>query len=140
MRSHALVAFAVMAGTTGFAIPDFASAQPYAAYGPYDPCLASKKAAGVNGAVTGGAMGAAIGSAIAGRDSKFGGAVVGGTVGAVAGHEIGRNSVRCLTYPHRFHPRSHCRWVEQDWGGRPHQVELCRDPGGVWRPSGRHLN
>lgn len=139
MKPIASLALAALLATPGLAGSSFAVAQPYTAYGPYDPCVAAKRAAGTNGAITGGALGAVIGSAIAGRGSRFGGAVVGGTVGAVAGHEIGRNSVRCLPYPHRFPARAHCRWVEQDWRGRPHQFELCRDPDGVWRPSGRRL-
>lgn len=140
MKFRLLLAIAALTAAPSLTIPEFAIAQPYAAYGPYDPCVAAKRAAGANGAVTGGALGAVIGSAIAGRGSTFGGAIVGGTVGAVAGHEIGRNSVRCLAYPHRIPPRVHCRWVEQDWHGRPHQFELCRDPNGVWRPSGRRLD
>jgi hypothetical protein len=139
MRSLALLAIAALTVAPNLTVPVLAIAQPYAAYGPYDPCVTAKRAAGANGAVTGGALGAVIGSAIAGRGSRFGGAIVGGTVGAVAGHEIGRNSVRCLAYPHRSQPRAHCRWVEQDWRGRPHQFELCRAPNGVWRPSGRRL-
>ncbi|MGH7024776.1 MAG: glycine zipper 2TM domain-containing protein [Caulobacteraceae bacterium] len=134
----ALASSAVVAAPC-LALPAAASAQPYHYYGHYDPCRAAKRAAGHNGAVTGGIVGAVLGSAIAGRGSRFGGAVVGGTVGAVAGHEIGRHSVRCLAYPPRFRPRRDCHWVEQDYRGRPHQFELCRDRHGVWRPSGRRL-
>lgn len=139
MRTLAYLALAAMTASPILAAPTFVGAQPYATYGPYDPCVAAKRAAGTNGAIAGGALGAVLGSAIAGRGSRFGGAVVGGTVGAVAGHEIGRSSVRCLAYPPRFQARYHCRWVEQDWSGRPHQFELCRGPDGVWRPSGRRL-
>lgn len=139
MKFVDFLSLAAVAAAPGLTTPTFASAQPYATYGLYDPCLAAKSAAGTNGAITGGALGAVLGSAIAGRGSRFGGAVVGGTVGAVAGHEIGRSSVRCLAYPHRFQARTHCRWVEQDWSGRPHQFELRRPPDGVWRPSGRRL-
>jgi hypothetical protein len=139
MKSLALMALTAMTASPIVAAPTLVGAQPYGAYGTYDPCWAAKRAAGTNGAITGGALGAVLGSAIAGRGSRFGGAVVGGTVGAVAGHEIGRNSVRCVAWPRRYHARYNCRWVEQDWGGRPHQFELCSGPDGVWRPSGRRL-
>ena len=131
ISSAALVAALILAA------PRLAIPQPYYGYGTQDPCWAAKRRAGNRGALEGGVLGAVIGSAVAGHDSQLGGAVVGGTVGAVAGHEIGRNSVRCIAYPRRFHARLHCRWVEQDYGGRPHQFELCRDRDGVWRPSGR---
>lgn len=139
MKSLAYLVLATLTAAPCLSVPSFVSAQPYDAYGSYDPCREARREAGTNGAIAGGAIGAVLGSAIAGRGSRFGGAVVGGAVGAVAGHEIGRNSVRCLAYPHRFHARYNCRWVEQDWRGRPHQFELCRDPDGVWRPSGRRL-
>jgi len=139
MRTLLALACSAVVAAPCLTLPTFASAQPYGAYGPYDPCLAAKSAAAHNGAVTGGILGAVLGSAIAGRGSRFGGAVVGGTVGAVAGHEVGGHSVRCLAYPYRFRPRHHCHWVEQDHHGHPRQFELCRDPDGVWRPSGRRL-
>ena len=137
MKAILTLACAALVAAPALSLPSFAAAQPYYNYGPYDPCRVAKRAAANNGAVTGGLLGAVLGSAIAGRGSRFGGAVVGGTVGAVAGHEVGSHSVRCLAYPPRFRPRLHCHWVEQDYGGRPHQFELCRDPNGQWRPSGR---
>jgi hypothetical protein len=132
----ALTSSALMAASV-LSAPSFASAQAYHTYGRYDPCYAAKHRAATNGTVTGGILGAIAGSAIAGRGSRLGGAVVGGTVGAVAGHSIGSHSVRCLAYPPRYRPRPNCHWVEQDYGGRGHQFELCRGPGGEWRPSGR---
>ena len=137
MKAFLTLACAALVAAPALSLPSFAAAQPYYNYGPYDPCRAAKREAGANGAVAGGVLGAVLGSAIAGRGSRFGGAVVGGTVGAVAGHEVGRSSVRCLSYPSRFRPRLHCHWVEQDYGGRPHQFEICRGPNGQWGPSGR---
>lgn len=136
MKPVIALACSALVAAPFLSVPSFAAAQ-YRSYGAYDPCWAARRRAGANGAVTGGILGAVLGSAIAGRGSRFGGAVVGGTVGAVAGHEVGRHSVRCLAYPRRLRPRLHCRWVEQDSGGVPHQFELCRGGDGVWRPSGR---
>lgn len=50
----------------------------------------------------------------------------------------GQGSVTCLAYPPRVETHQHnCRWVEDAYGGAAHQFEVCRDPDGVWRPSGR---
>src|SRR5579863_1435252 len=106
MKAFTCLALAAMTTSPIFAAPTPVGAQPYATYGSYDPCREARREAGTNGAVAGGALGAVLGSAIAGRGSRFGGAVVGGTVGAVAGHEIGRSSVRCVAYPHRYQART----------------------------------
>ncbi len=46
--------------------------------------------------------------------------------------------VKCLAYPPRVETHQHnCRWVEDAYGDAAHQFEVCRDPDGVWRPSGR---
>ena len=87
--------------------------------------------------MVGAILGGVLGAGVAGPHNRAAGAVVGGTAGAVAGHEIGKNSVKCLSYPHRFrYHRSNCRWV-QDPDQDGHQFEVCRDSDGVWRPSGR---
>ena len=139
MKTILAVVSSALIAAPAMSVPSVASAQPYHAYGSYDPCRAAQRRAANNGAVTGGVIGAVLGSAIAGRGSRLGGAIVGGGVGAVAGHEIGRSSVRCVAYPPRFHARRNCHWVEQDYHGREHQFELCRGADGVWRPSGRRL-
>jgi hypothetical protein len=134
MKTAIALACAALAATPALSVPQIASAQPY--WG-YDPCYAAKRHAATQGTVAGGAIGAVLGSAIAGRGSRLGGAIVGGTVGAVAGHEIGKSSVRCLNYPPRFRPHPNCHWIENDYGGRRHQYEICRGPDGRWGPSGR---
>jgi len=138
MKSALALAAVLAAAAPAVSVPGVASAQEYRSYGHYDPCHAAQRRAANNGAVTGGVIGAVLGSAIAGRGSRLGGAVVGGAAGALAGHEVGRHSVKCLAYPARYRPRAQCRWVEQDYSGRPHQFEVCRGADGVWRPSGRH--
>jgi hypothetical protein len=50
----------------------------------------------------------------------------------------GQGSVKCLAYPPRVETHQHnCRWVEDVYGAAAHQFEVCRDPDGNWRPSGR---
>jgi hypothetical protein len=119
--------------------PKLAGAQEYHAYGSHDPCSQAKGHAATNGTVTGGLLGAVVGGAVAGggSGSRLGGALIGGTVGAVAGHEIGKNSVRCVSYPPHHQPHKNCHWVQQYYDGRNHDFEVCRDADGVWRPSGR---
>jgi hypothetical protein len=71
--------------------------------------------------------------------------VLGAGVGALAGHQIGKSSVRCVAPPPRVQARydrnraayNNCRWVQEYYGGRDHDFEVCRDRDGVWRPSGR---
>lgn len=137
MKPFLALGCAAFIAAPALTVPQFAAAQPYSDYGRYDPCYAAKRQAANQGTVAGGLAGAVLGSAIAGRGSRFGGAVVGGAVGAVAGHQIGKSSVRCISYPSRYRPRPHCHWVEQDYSGRRHSFELCRGGDGVWRPSGR---
>jgi hypothetical protein len=133
-----ILAFACAALVVGPALvaPQTSFAQSYQTWN-YDPCAAAKQRAANQGAVAGGVTGALLGSAIAGHDSRLGGAIVGGTIGAVAGHQIGKSSVRCVSYPPGYRPRAHCHWVENDYGGRRHEYEICRGADGVWRASGR---
>jgi hypothetical protein len=123
----------------GAGAPQMTGAQEYHSYGSHDPCSQARSHAATNGAVTGGLLGAVVGGAVAGGGggSRLGGALLGGTVGAVAGHEIGKNSVKCVSYPPHYHPRANCHWVQQYYDGRNHDFEVCRDADGVWRPSGR---
>jgi hypothetical protein len=52
-------------------------------------------------------------------------------------HPAGKPVLKCRSYPGRIgYHRSNCHWVEQI-GAADHQFEVCRDPDGVWRPSGR---
>ncbi|MEO8925550.1 MAG: glycine zipper 2TM domain-containing protein [Caulobacteraceae bacterium] len=138
MKSITAFVAAMAIAAPSLVIPQLAAAQAYHSYGSYDPCRAAQRSAANNGTVTGGILGAVVGSAVAGRGSRLGGAIVGGTVGAVAGHQIGKSSVRCASYPRRIgYHRPNCRWVEEYYRGRNHDFEVCRDPDGVWRPSGR---
>jgi len=137
---HAMsLAVALALALAGGSAPNLAIAQEYHSYGSDDPCSEAKHRAATNGTVTGGVLGAVLGGAVAGGGggSRLGGALVGGTVGAVAGHEIGKNSVKCLSYPPHYHPRKNCHWVQQYYDGRNHDFEVCRDADGDWRPSGR---
>ncbi|MGH6957070.1 MAG: hypothetical protein ACREEW_10460 [Caulobacteraceae bacterium] len=46
--------------------------------------------------------------------------------------------LQCLKYPRRVeYHEPNCRWVGQSEGAAVRQFEVCRDPRGVWRPSGR---
>jgi len=52
---------------------------------------------------------------------------------AASGHRV-----RCLGYPGRFsYHKDNCRWIDDVSAGGDHQFEVCHDPDGAWRPSGR---
>jgi hypothetical protein len=52
---------------------------------------------------------------------------------APAGHRV-----KCLGYPGRFsYHKTNCRWIDDVSAGGDHQFEVCHDPDGAWRPSGR---
>jgi len=133
----ALAAGLVIIGPT-LTIPTFAAAQSAREYGSGDICRDRKRSAGTKGAIAGGVLGALIGSGVAGRGAKTEGAVIGAVAGGVAGNQIARHSVKCAEYPRgvAYH-RANCRWVQEYYGGRYHDFEVCQGRDGVWRPSGR---
>jgi uncharacterized protein YcfJ len=137
MKALLALAAAVLTATPAATFPGLAAARTYHSYGRFDPCLAAKTRAADNGAVTGAVLGAVVGGAMAGSGSHIQAAAAGGNTGAQAGQSIGAHSVKCLAYPHRYHARPACHWIEDDSDGAPHQFELCRGADGVWRPSGR---
>jgi len=112
-------------------------AQPPAESWSGDLCQQQKQASATHGTFIGALFGGLFGAALAPRN-RAAGAVVGGTTGAVVGHAAGANSVRCLAYPPRIETHGDaCHWVSEDYDGGPHEFEVCQDPDGVWRPSGR---
>lgn len=137
MKTIVALASAVAITAPTLAIPQTALAQSARSYGTGDVCAAQQRSAGTKGAVVGGLLGALVGSQVAGNGAKTEGAVLGGAVGAVAGHQIGKSQVKCVNYPRRVASRSNCRWVQEYYGGRNHDFEVCRGRDGVWRPSGR---
>ena len=116
-----------------------AQAQSYGGYNNgayYDPCSRDRTSRSVVGGLLGGS--------VAGNGAKTEGAILGAGLGAVAGHQIAKNSVRCVDPPRRVAARynnagrnNNCRWVQEYYGGRNHEFEVCRNKDGVWRPSGR---
>lgn len=113
------------------------AAQPPGAYWNGDLCHQEKAGAAHRGTFLGALFGGIFGSAVAGRN-RAAGAVVGGAAGAVIGHAGGANSVQCEPYPPRVEAHGGaCQWVSEYYDGGPHDFEACRDPDGVWRPSGR---
>lgn len=133
----ALISAAAIAAPT-LAVPQFAAAQSARSYGSGDICVAQRRAAGNKGAVVGGLIGAFAGSQLAGHGARTEGTILGAGVGAVAGHEIAKRNVRCTAYPKRIsYHRANCHWVNEYYGGRNHNFEVCRGRDGVWRPSGR---
>jgi len=141
MKSLLAAAMAAACAASALAVPQFAAAQPYGDYGRSDPCLEQRKAATTKGTVAGAALGALAGSALAGKGNKTEGAIVGGLAGGFVGHQVGKHSVKCTPYPDRIrqttYSRNNCRWIEEYYDGRNHDLEVCRDRDGVWRPSGR---
>lgn len=141
-----LLAAAAMVAPS-LAVPQFAAAQPAGqydngdngrSYGRGDVCRREKAESGTRGTFIGGILGGIFGAAIAGRGSRGAGAVIGGSAGALVGNAAGRNSVQCVQYPSRLsYHDSNCRWVQEYYNDRRHDFEVCRDPDGVWRPSGR---
>jgi len=135
MKSPILAA-ALAAVLVAVALP--AAAQPPGVSWSGDVCHQQKTHAAHRGTFLGAVFGGILGSAIAGRHDRAAGAVVGGSAGAVIGHTVGASSVECLSYPPRVEAHGDgCQWVSDDYGGGPHEFEVCRNPDGVWRPSGR---
>ena len=121
------------------AAPDLATAQQYRDYGKGDICREEKQEAKREGTVAGALIGGALGAAVAGEGNRAEGALLGGTVGALTGREVGRQSVRCASYPKRItYRRDNCRWVQENRGKRWEGFEVCKYGDGVWRPSGRY--
>jgi hypothetical protein len=115
-----------------------ALAQPPGASWNGDLCQQQKQASATHGTFIGALFGGIFGSAVAGRHDRAAGAVVGGSAGAVIGHTAGADSVQCLPYPPRVEAHADsCQWVSDAYDGGPHEFEVCREPDGVWRPSGR---
>ena len=68
-------------------------------------------------------------------EARTEGAVIGGVGGAVVGNQIGRHSVKCVSYPRgRYAKRKGCRWINDSYRGRHYSYEICRGPDGYWRP------
>ncbi len=136
MNAPLLRAAAIAATLIASPLPSLA--QPPGAYWRGDVCHQQKAAAAHRGTFLGALFGGIFGSAVAGRGNRAAGAVIGGSAGAAIGHAAGANSVECLPYPPRVETHEgRCRWVSEDYDGGPREFEVCRDPDGVWRPSGR---
>ena len=46
--------------------------------------------------------------------------------------------IQCQPYPPRVQAHADpCHWVSDFYAGAAHEFEVCREPDGVWRPSGR---
>ena len=136
MKSSLLSAAALAAALSSAPVP--AAAQPPGAYWRGDVCHQQQAQAAHRGTFLGALFGGIFGSAIAGRHNRAAGAAIGGASGALIGHAAGANSVTCLPYPPRVEAhQGGCHWVSETYGGAPHEFEVCRDPDGVWRPSGR---
>ena len=141
-RALTFTAIAAIAASS-MMVPTFAAAQGRS-YGSGDVCREQQRQSANKGTVIGGLSGALLGGAVAGNGAKTEGALLGAGLGAVAGHQIAKNSVRCVDPPRRVAARynnagrnSNCRWVQEYYGGRNHEFEVCRNKDGVWRPSGR---
>jgi len=150
-RALALAAAGMMALSLPIvAFPSIASAQSY------DSCGEQRRQSANKGTIVGGLVGALAGGGVAAKGVKTEGALLGGAVGAVAGHEIGKRNSTCNNYrpaprpAHRssqptgasyqrssYSQPSNCRWVQDNYGGRSQNYEVCRGRDGVWRPSGR---
>ena len=143
-----LTAAAAIAVST-FAVPTVSLAQSSRSYGSGDVCAAQRRSTANRGTVAGAVVGGLLGGSVAGNGAKTEGALLGAGLGAVAGHQIAKNSVRCIDPPRRAAARynsasnasasrnNNCRWVQEYYGGRNHDFEVCRSKDGVWRPSGR---
>jgi outer membrane lipoprotein SlyB len=137
MKRLLVLAAAVSTAAPVFAAPEPANAQSVRDYGSGDICRAEQRRSATAGAVIGGAAGAVVGRSVAADNARTEGTLLGAAVGAVAGHQIGKSRVKCVNYPRRVAARSNCRWVQEYYGGRNHDFEVCRGRDGVWRPSGR---
>jgi outer membrane lipoprotein SlyB len=143
MKAIITLAGAAAIVVSTFAVPQVSVAQSARSYGSGDVCAAQRRSSANRGTGAGAIVGALLGGSVAGHGAKTEGAVLGAGVGAVVGHQIGKNSVRCVNPPPRVAARynqarnSNCRWVQEYYGGRNHDFEVCRERDGVWRPSGR---
>lgn len=138
MKTFLTMTTAAALAVSALAAPEFASAQDSRNYGSGDICRAQRNHAATTGTVAGAVVGGILGSQVAGRGNRTEGTIVGAVVGGVAGNAIGRNSVRCASYPRRItYHRQNCRWVQEYYGNRWHDFEVCQSRDGVWRPSGR---
>jgi outer membrane lipoprotein SlyB len=145
MKAIITLAGAAAIAVSTFAVPQVSVAQSSRNYGSGDICVAQKRSSANRGTAVGAIAGALLGGTVAGNGAKTEGAVLGAGLGAVAGHQIGKNQVRCVNPPPRAAARynqnqarnNNCRWVQEYYGGRNHDFEVCRERDGVWRPSGR---
>ncbi len=143
MKAIITLAGAAAIAVSTFAVPTISLAQSSRSYGSGDVCASERRSTANRGTAAGAVVGALLGSQVAGHGAKTEGAVLGAGLGAVAGHQIAKNSVRCVDPPRRVAARDNrgrnasCRWVQEYYGGRNHDFEVCRDRDGVWRPSGR---
>ena len=143
MKAIITLAGAAAIAVSTFSIPQVSLAQSARAYGSGDVCAVERRSSANKGTALGAVAGALLGGAVAGNGAKTEGAVLGAGLGAVAGHQIGKNQVRCVNPPPRVAARykqarnNNCRWVQEYYGGRNHDFEVCRGRDGVWRPSGR---
>ncbi|MET0294391.1 MAG: glycine zipper 2TM domain-containing protein [Phenylobacterium sp.] len=137
MRPILALSAAAMLAAPMTAVPQFAAAQSVRDYGSGDICRSEQRRSANTGTVIGGLAGAAVGRSVAADNARTEGTLLGAAVGAVAGHQIGKSRVNCTGYPRGVSARSNCRWVQEYYGGRNHDFEVCRGRDGVWRPSGR---
>ncbi len=141
MKAIITLAGALAIAASTLAAPEFAAAQSRRDYGAGDPCRAQQRSAANKGTAAGAILGAIVGSQVAGNGARTEGSILGAGVGAVAGHQIAKGNFKCTNYPRRVtantRQRADCRWVQEYYGGRNHDFEVCRSRDGVWRPSGR---
>ena len=135
MKTLTAITAAAAVAAGGLVAPVTAQAQPRGVVYHSDPCHAEKRQAGATGAILGGIAGAVVGSQVAGRGARTEGAVIGAAGGAVGGNQIGRHSVKCVSYPRGRHARRQgCRWINDTYQGRHYSYEVCRGADGYWRP------
>ena len=140
MKAIITLAGAAAIAVSTFAVPTVSLAQSARSYGSGDVCAAERRSSANRGTVAGALVGGLLGGTVAGHGAKTEGAVLGAGLGAVAGHQIGKSNVRCIDPPRRVSANTrnnNCRWVQEYYGGRNHDFEVCRSRDGVWRPSGR---
>ncbi len=145
MKAIITLAGAAAIAVSTFAVPTVSLAQSARSYGSGDVCAQQRRSTANRGTVAGAVVGGLLGGSVAGNGAKTEGAILGAGLGAVAGHQIAKNSVRCVDPPRRVAARynnnsgrnNNCRWVQEYYGGRNHDFEVCRSKDGVWRPSGR---
>ncbi len=137
MKAIITLAGAAAIAVSTFAVPTVSLAQSARSYGSGDVCAAQRRSSANRGTVAGAVVGGLLGGSVAGNGAKTEGAILGAGLGAVAGHQIAKNSVRCVDPPRRVAASNNCRWVQEYYGGRNHEFEVCRSKDGVWRPSRR---